>query len=83
MEVLHDDRILVAGMFGGAAGVFVLTEQGALDSTVAGNGILELRNDTVTSQFFGLAQSADGSRVALTTNSNDNGARIVILKIAP
>ena len=83
MEVLHDDRILVAGMFGGSAGVFVLTEQGALDSTVAGNGILELRNDTVTSQFFGLAQSADGSRVALTTNSNDNGARIVILKIAP
>ena len=83
MEVLHDDRILVVGMFGGSAGAFVLTEQGVLDSTVAGNGILELRNDTVTSQFFGLAQSADGSRVALTTNSNDNGARIVILKIAP
>lgn len=82
MVVLPDDRIVVAGRFGGNPAAFVLTEMGVLDTSVQGDGVIELRNDTISSQFFGIALSPDGTRVALTTNSNDNGARIVVLKTA-
>ena len=81
LVILPDDRTVVAGRFGGNAAAFVLTDMGVPDTLVFGDGIIELPNATVTSQFFGLALSPDGSRVAMTTNSNDNGARLVVLKV--
>ncbi|MEM7280469.1 MAG: hypothetical protein AAF438_02385, partial [Pseudomonadota bacterium] len=82
--VLPDDRIVIAGRFGGNPAAFVLTADGQPDSRVFGDGIIELSDPsgTVGAQFFGLALSPDGNRVALSTNSDDAGARIVVLKLA-
>ena len=80
--VLPDDRSVVAGRFGGNPAAFVYTVDGQLDERVFGDGIIELPDPTISSQFFGLALSPDGDRVALTTNTNDAGARIVVLKFA-
>lgn len=81
--VLPDDRTLHVGRFGGIAAVAVLTADGALDTTEGGDGIIELGHPSIDSQFFNAVLSADGSQVALTTNSNDNGARLVVLAIEP
>ena len=54
---------------------------GALDTGVSGDGILELPNDVVTAQFFGAAVSPDGTHVALSTNNNQAGARVVVLEL--
>ncbi|MEM8548872.1 MAG: hypothetical protein AAGF46_12005, partial [Pseudomonadota bacterium] len=70
------------GRYGGNAAAFVLTADGMLDDRVFGDGIVELPNTTVTSQFFGIALSPDGTRVALTTNTDASGARVVVLKVA-
>ncbi|MEM9690855.1 MAG: hypothetical protein AAF917_15430, partial [Pseudomonadota bacterium] len=78
---LPDDRAVVAGRIGGNPAAFVFTVDGQLDDRVLGDGIVELPNETVNSQFFGLAVSPEGNRVALTTNTNDNGARLVIMKL--
>ena len=59
----------------------MLDASGKLDTTVSGDGILELPNDTVTAQFFGAAVSPDGKHVALSTNNNKAGARVVILEL--
>ncbi|MEO0423886.1 MAG: hypothetical protein AAF184_16220 [Pseudomonadota bacterium] len=80
--VLPDDRALVAGRYGGNPAAFILTAEGVPDTSVFGDGIIELPNDVVTSQFFGLALSPDGTRVALSTNTNDAGARVVVIKVA-
>jgi len=80
--VLPDDRTVIAGRYGGNPAAFVLTVDGAPDARVFGDGIIELPDPTISSQFFGLALSPDGDRVALSTNSNDAGARLVILKFA-
>ena len=83
MVILPDDRIVVAGRFGGNPAAFVLTADGLLDARVAGDGIIELPGDAVTSQFFGAALSPDGTRVALTTNNDSAGSRIVVIKATP
>lgn len=80
--VLGDDRPVVAGRFGGNPAAFVFTVDGQPDTRVFGDGIIELPDDTITSQFFGLALSPDGSRVALSTNTDDAGARVVIVKFS-
>ncbi|MEM1264307.1 MAG: hypothetical protein AAGH76_18045 [Pseudomonadota bacterium] len=80
--VLPDDRSVIAGRFGGNPAAFVLTVDGQLDQRVFGDGIVELPDDTISSQFFGIALSPDGNRVALSTNTDDAGARLVILKFA-
>ena len=77
--VLGGDRIVQVGRFGGVPAVFVLTKDGQIDTSVSGDGILELPNDSVDSQFFGASLSPDGARLALTTNNNKAGARLVIL----
>lgn len=82
LVMLPDDRSVVAGRFGGNPAAFVLTVDGQPDSRVFGDGVIELPNDTISSQFFGLAASPDGNRVAMTTNTDDAGARLVVLKIA-
>ena len=80
--VLPDGRSVVAGRFGGNPAAVVLMENGELDSSVFGNGVIELPNLSVNAQFFGLAASANGDRVAMSTNSDEGGARILVLKVA-
>ncbi|MEM8547750.1 MAG: hypothetical protein AAGF46_06265 [Pseudomonadota bacterium] len=80
--VLGDERAVVAGRFGGNPAAFVFTADGQPDTRVFGDGIIELVDDTITSQFFGLALSPDGSRVALSTNTDDAGARVVVVKFS-
>lgn len=80
--VLPDDRAITVGRFGGNAAAVVLTENGQPDPQVFGDGVIELPHDTITAQFFGVALSEDGNRVAMTTNNDANGARLVVLKVA-
>ena len=39
------------------------------------------RHDGLDAQFFGARLSPDGKRVALTTNTNAAGARLVVLEL--
>lgn len=80
LVVLPDERTVIVGRFGGVPAAFVLTVDGAADDSVNGDGIIELNHVSVSSQFFGAALSPDGSRVAMTTNYNENGARLVVVK---
>jgi hypothetical protein len=57
------------------------TASGKLDTTVSDDGIIALPNDTVTAQFFGAVVSPDGNHVALSTNNNKAGARLVVLEL--
>jgi uncharacterized delta-60 repeat protein len=78
---LPGDRILQAGRYGGVPAVLVLDSSGQLDTSVSDDGILELPNAGIDAQFFGARLSADGKHVALTTNSNKAGARLVLLEV--
>jgi len=78
---LPDDRTIHAGRFGGNAAVFVMTAVGQLDAAEDGDGIIELGHPDIDSQFFNVVLSGDGTRVALSTNSNANGVRLVVLEI--
>ncbi len=82
LVVLPDNRTVVAGRFGGVTAAVVFNADGQPDDRVFGDGIIELSDPTVSSQFFGIALSPEGNRVALSTNTNDAGARIVVLKFA-
>lgn len=89
---LADDRTVQVGRYGGNSAVYVFDKTGVLDpradvgateatGAAVGDGILELSNATVAAQFFGAAISSDRKRIATTTNSDDNGARLVILEV--
>jgi len=78
---LPGDRTLHVGRFGGIPAAVVLDASGKLDTSVSGDGILELPNDTVGAQFFNAALSPDGKSVALSTNNDKGGARVVILSL--
>lgn len=80
--VLPDDRAIIVGRFGGNAAAVVLTTDGQPDTQVFGDGVIELPHDTIGAQFFGVALSESGNRVALSTNNDANGARLVVLKVA-
>ena len=89
---LADDRVVEVGRYGGAPAVYVFDKNGKLDpradvgateaaGAAVGDGILELSNPTVSAQFFAAALASDGKRVAVTTNADDNGARLVVLNV--
>lgn len=78
---LADDRTVHVGRFGGVPAVFVLTPTGQLDPTVGTGGVLELPHADIDAQFFAAAASADGKRIATTTNAHDKGARLVVLEV--
>lgn len=80
MEVLPDDRTVQVGRYGGNTAIYVLTPDGQLDTRADGDGIFELSHPTITAQFFASALSADGRRIAATTNADAAGARLVILE---
>lgn len=82
LAVLDDDRTVHVGRYGGNAAVYVLTADGALDTDEGDNGIFELGHPDIGSQFYNVAVSSDGSRVATTTNADPNGARLVVLEVA-
>src|SRR5690606_15592389 len=81
LVALPGDRTLHVGYFGGIPSAVVLDANGELDTSVSEDGIIELPNDTVGAQFFGAAVSPDGKQVALSTNNNKAGARVVILEL--
>jgi uncharacterized delta-60 repeat protein len=78
---LPGDRTLHVGRFGGVPAAVVLTSAGQLDTTVSGDGILELPNEALNAQFFGAAVSPDGKHIALSTNNDKAGARVVVLEL--
>lgn len=82
LAVLPDDRTVHVGRYGGVAAVYVFTADGQLDTREDGDGIFELGHPSINSQFYNVAVSSDGTRVAMTTNQNENGARLVVLEVA-
>lgn len=80
MVILADGRTVHAGRYGGVPAIFVFTTAGQLDAGVDEDGIIELPNETTSAQFFNIALSPDGSRLAATTNNDAAGARLVILE---
>ena len=81
LVALPGDRTLHVGRFGGSPAAVVLTSNGQLDTSVSGDGIIELPNDALNAQFFGAAVSPDGKHVALSTNNDKAGARVVVLEL--
>lgn len=78
---LPGDRTLHVGFVGGIPSAVVLDAAGKLDTSVSEDGIIALPNDAVGAQFFGVAVSPDGKQVALSTNNNKAGARVVVLNL--
>jgi len=79
--LLPGDRTMHVGRFGGQPAVVVVDASGKLDTSVSGDGILELPNDALNAQFFGVDLSPDGKSVALSTNNDKAGARVVVLSL--
>jgi uncharacterized delta-60 repeat protein len=79
---LADDRTVHAGRFAGEPALYVIKADGELDTSVSDDGIVLLSNQQSNSQFFNVALSPDGTRIAATTNDNAAGARLVILSVA-
>jgi hypothetical protein len=69
------------GRFGGTAAAFVFTPNGVLDVTVDGDGVIELADANIDAQFYNVAVSPDGKRIAATTNAHAKGARLVVLEV--
>ncbi len=81
IAVLNDDRTVQVGYDAEVPAIYVLTPDGDLDSSVDGDGILELPSATIPQQFFAVAVSPDGKRIAASTSTDANGARLVILDV--
>lgn len=81
LAVLDDDRTVHVGRYGGNAAIYVLTADGELDTDEGENGIFELGHPDIGSQFYNVAVSSDGTRVATTTNEDSDGARLVVLEV--
>lgn len=79
---LSDDRTVHAGRFAGEPALYVIKADGELDTSVSDDGIILLTNQQSNSQFFNVALSPDGTRIAATTNDNTAGARLVVLSVA-
>lgn len=90
--VLKDDRVIEVGRYGGGSAIYVLTKDGKLDvradvgvteaaGAVAGDGIIELPTSPITASLWSVAGSSDGKRIAVTTNADDAGARLVVLEV--
>jgi hypothetical protein len=78
---LPDGRVVEVGRYGGNAAAYVFTADGQLDTTVDADGIIQLGHPTINSQFFNAVLSPDGTRIAMVTNANAAGARLVVLEV--
>lgn len=81
LSVLPDGRTVHSGRFGGTSAIFVVRPDGTLDESVGEGGRFMYPSDVLASQFFSLALSADGTRIAASTNSDPNGAVLAILEV--
>ena len=81
LVALADDRTVQVGRYGGIAAVFVATPQGRLDTSVDGDGIIQLGHPKVDAQFFSVKLAPDGKHVAVTTSASPGGARLVVLEV--
>ncbi|MGQ0696654.1 MAG: hypothetical protein ACT4PZ_00285 [Panacagrimonas sp.] len=81
LVVLSDDRVVQVGRFGGITSAHVFTAEGQLDTGVDGDGIIELPHPSIIAQFFAVKLSPDGKRIAMTTNGDPLGARLVVLEV--
>lgn len=93
--VLEDNRVVHAGRLGPNPALFVTTEDGEPDASLGGVGEGPNGDDTVagafsvaalpgtTSHFYAVAASADGTRVAATTNNHSAGVVLTILDVSP
>ena len=79
IAVLPDDRTLQVGRFGGVTAIFVVLPDGTLDESVGDGG--RFLYQSIPSQFFGVAVSADGTRIVATTDAHANGAGVAILQV--
>ena len=81
LVVLGDDRTVHVGRYGGNAAAYVFTADGQADTNEDADGIIELGHPSIGAQFFNAVLSSDGSRIAMTTNADENGARLVVLEV--
>ncbi len=81
IAVLSDDRIVQVGYYSEVPAIYVLTPDGDLDGSVDDDGILEFPSATILQQFFAVTVSPDGKRIAASTSTDANGARLVILDV--
>jgi hypothetical protein len=85
---------VIAGRFGTSPALFVVTEDGELDPTEGGlkagpggtdvpvkGTYLYAPLSGATSHFYAIAKSADGKRVAATTNGHEDGALLAVLNL--
>ncbi|MCA9579234.1 MAG: hypothetical protein KC668_27590 [Myxococcales bacterium] len=78
---LADDRTVHVGRFGGQAAVYVVRPDGTLDESVGDDGVFTSTSGAVTSQFFNVALSPDGTRFVATTNNDANGVRVAVFQV--
>ena len=78
---LSDNRTAHVGRYGGTAAIFILTEDGQLDTSVSDDGIIELPDSVIESQLYAVAVSSSGDRIAATTNNDIDGARLIIVEL--
>jgi uncharacterized delta-60 repeat protein len=77
--MLPDGRSVSVGLYGAAPAAIVLKPDGSLDTSVSGDGIIELPNEKVKSGFNAAFLSPDGKRIAIASDVDEKGARLVVL----
>jgi len=77
--MLPDGRSVNVGLYAGIPAAMILTADGQLDRSVSDDGIIELPSDKIDSGFNAAFLSPDGKRVAITSDVNKAGSRLVIL----
>ena len=83
LVVLPDDRVVLAGRFGTDPALFVLDPDGEFDPNSGDDG--RFRYDPLTgttSHFFRVTASADGKRIAASTNNHADGVLVALLEVA-
>jgi len=77
--MLPDGRSVNVGLYGGAPAAIVLKPDGSLDTSVSNDGVIELPNEKVKSGFNAAFLSPDGKRIAITSDVDEKGSRLVVL----
>ncbi len=78
---LPDDRTVHAGRFGGDPALFVVRPNGTLDRSVGDRGRIVYAGTGLASNFFAVAVSPDGTRIAAATDADPDGVLLAILEV--
>lgn len=81
LVVLADDRVVFAGRLGPNPALFVTTPGGELDTDSGEDGVFAYDPLPETSHFYRIALSADGTRIAASTNNHADGVRVAVLEV--